>query len=154
MSRRCSFDSTDALMRDLIEESENTSGTWSLATHSRLTAFLGESPSDTINCFTLEITKRLINPACSPVQRFKFAQLCTTVRRLSPPACEIFDTFRSELMEVAARAGDPIDIATAKLVNSLYAPLASARPARPQSSTPVSRLIPVRRRVIAVTPPD
>jgi hypothetical protein len=153
MARRSSsFDSPVAFIHDVLEESRSPSGTWSLATHNRLASFLGESSPETIDSFVFEMTKQLTDPACPSVQRFKLAQLCTTVRRICPRMSTVFEAFKGELMEVAARTADPIDPATAKLVHSLFAPLAPARPARTQLSTPICRVIPGRRRSFAMTP--
>jgi hypothetical protein len=148
---RPSLDSPDAFIRDVIEESGNASGTWSLATHNRLACFLGESAPEAIDAFTLEVTKRLIAPECAPVQRFKLAQLCTTVRRTCPRVSALFETFKSEFTQVAALNGDPIDPATAKLVNALVAPPAHVRSLK-HSSTPVCRLMPKRWRPCSMTP--
>jgi hypothetical protein len=127
MTRGSSSEAPDTLLHDVIDESKNSSGTWSLAMHTRITAFLGGATPDEVTRFVDGVTKELISPECGSPVRFKLAQLCTTVRRTYPAITPRFTEFHEELSAIASRTEDPLDGAISKLLRSLFEPLNPTR---------------------------
>jgi hypothetical protein len=154
MSRRSSSEGPEAFINDVLEESKSSTGTWSLATHNRLTAFISVSTADEIIFLIDAITKELISPDCGSSARFKLAQLCTTVRRACPAIAPRFTEFQEELAAVAARTADPLDSAISKLLGSLFEPVNPGRSVpRPGPSTSCrTMLVQAKRPFMSRTP--
>jgi hypothetical protein len=148
-------DTADTLMKDILAESKNTAGTWSLASHNRLIAFVATAKPDDIALFTRQIVQNLTDGERGATERFKLAQLCTTVRRACPRLASIFMEFKEELLGVASRSQDPLDTATAKLLGSLFDPIAPKAAIPHPSAGPVCRtkFIAPKRPMKSATPP-
>jgi hypothetical protein len=151
---RRSFGSEDTFIDDMIAESKTTAGTWSLASHNRLTAFLAKATPEEADFFGYQIVHNLTTPETGSLQRFKLAQLCTTLRRSCPRMNAIFHEFQTDILSVAARTEDPLDPAISKLLNSLFEPLGRPRVIPCPTVVPTCRatIIGPRRPAVSRTP--
>jgi hypothetical protein len=126
-----------ALAADVLVEARSGSGTWSLATHRRITEMIsGFRPAD-FEVFLGPVLERLCAQEAPIDERFKLCQLCTMVhQKASSVTLEIFDRARTDLMEVLAQTESaPLGRPISRLVFSLFeAPSAPNRDAATRGS--------------------
>jgi hypothetical protein len=118
----------DALTGDILLEARNPSGTWSLATHKRISDWVHERD---IGTFLANILDRICNPEVEMEERFKLAQLCTMCHHKGfASSTDIFARYKDRLTVVMDESRPhPLGGAVCKLLGSLFAP-----PTRPAGS--------------------
>jgi hypothetical protein len=134
----------------VLEEAKSPAGTWTLATHGKITSALFRLSSEDVKLFMTSVVQRLIAEDASSSERYKLAQICTMCRNKRSPAIDAvllrYQQQITNLMETLDT--DCLAPAITKLLASLYA----ERPRGRQSlivcspvSTVVSRKIAVSR---------
>jgi hypothetical protein len=105
-----------------LSEAKSPSGTWTLATHSRITDSLSQSPDSDIEFFMSAIIKRIISPESAEGERFKLAQLCTMARQKQfSHINQVFIRYKNDLINTATNGQtSPLGVAIAQLIQSLF----------------------------------
>jgi hypothetical protein len=75
---------SDGLIHDILAESQTPSGTWFVAPHNRLTAFLGRAFPREIDFFSFQMVRTFTQADSDPIERFKLAQLSVAADRTRP----------------------------------------------------------------------
>jgi hypothetical protein len=107
------------LASDVLLEAKNDSGTWSLATHKRITTLLDPRWAGNL---AQAILDQLCQPDIGINERFKLAQLSTALRgRGYDRLQDVFDRYKDRLEKVKEIAKpDPLGGSVCKLIDSLY----------------------------------
>jgi hypothetical protein len=119
--RRSYSQTVVTLCNDVLDEARTTTGTWSLAMHSRIRDTIPSLREDEIERFIREIVFRLMQPDISTSERFKLAQLCTMCDAKGIPGINaVLREHKQQMIDSAEMAGDdPLKGAVLKLLGSL-----------------------------------
>jgi hypothetical protein len=141
-----------SLCSDVLNEASLPSGTWSLATHTRINAAMVERTTDDIEYFMTRVIERLILPGVDITERFKLAQVCTMCRQKHAARVEpILARYQSGITALADSMNtDSLEPAVAKLLVSLFKERVDARPI-PALFHPRVMALP-RRAIVSRTP--
>lgn len=110
------------LCNDIMSEARKPSGTWSLATHRRLSDALALFTSEYVEKFVEIIISRMIDPDTAEGEIFKLTQLCTMMhQKRVPRIVQLWERYKDKLDLVKQRnketsLGQTIN----RLISSLY----------------------------------
>jgi hypothetical protein len=109
----------DVFSSDILLEAQNDTGTWSLATHQRISQARQE---DDVSDLDARVLDRICVPDIPIRERFKLAQLCTMVNQKGfPSVSELFARSRDSLTTMLELANhDPLGPAISRLITSLF----------------------------------
>lgn len=118
-------------------EAKEQSGTWSLATHRRLSDALALFSGNEVEILIKMIIQRMSEEDASDREIFKLTQLCTMMHQKRLPRCtQMWEQNKDSLMKIKEKTKEtPLGPAINRLVTSLYG------------------ITPVRRTVHSPSPP-
>jgi hypothetical protein len=110
------------LWPQVLAEAQNSAGTWSLATHTKLDSALSGGTESDVEAFMSAVIKRVISPSAEEGERFKLAQLCTMAREKQYGKVEqVFLRYKNDLVTTARSVSTTqLGNATAQLIRSLF----------------------------------
>jgi hypothetical protein len=119
LSRRA--EQVSALSSDVLTEAKLSTGTWSLATYSRVTGTLAGLLPDDVRLFLTKIIEQLLASGTPTSERYKLAQICTMCRqKFYPVVAEVLMLYNSQIQALIETIGtDPLAPAVANLLRSL-----------------------------------
>jgi hypothetical protein len=110
-----------ALSTDVLMEAKRATGTWSLATYSRITGTLVTLPAADVRLFLTKIVEQLLTDETPTSERYKLAQICTMCRqKFYPGVADVLALYHSPILALIDALGDdPLAPAVASLLRSL-----------------------------------
>jgi hypothetical protein len=119
-----------SLCSDVLNEAGCPSGTWSLATHTRINAAMMERSAEDIDYFMTAVIERLVLPDVDITVRFKLAQICTMCRQKHAARVEpVLARYQPRITALAESMDtNTLEPAVARLLLSLFRERVEARP--------------------------
>lgn len=113
----------EQLCQDILSEAKSSTGTWCLATYSRVDDAVHFFQKQEVANFLNVVIARITSPDAVVGERFKLVQLCTMIRqKRGDDVKDVFASHRAELLGVKdSIQKEGLGTAVMKLINSLYA---------------------------------
>lgn len=142
------------LLGEIMEEAKSNSGTWKLATHTKLRDAVEEFGADDANRFVDAIMKTILSEQ-SDLTRFKLAQICTMLHCLKLPVFEgVFGNYETLLfLKYSSLEGDSeLGRAAVRLLKSLFIDEVAKSRRTSSYQKPLPQVVPITMRVSPKTP--
>ena len=113
----------EQLCEDILNEAKRPTGTWCLATYSRVDDAVHFFKNQEVANFLEVVIARITAPDALIGERFKLVQLCTMIRqKRGDDVKDVFASHRTELLGIKdSIQKESLGTAVMKLINSLYA---------------------------------